>query len=74
MEIWLIIYYYLAFENEFGGHIRSRDLEVGQRSIISPANSSWVYSEQASQAQLFGDSSEPVNTSSSYIIGVLNII
>ena len=27
----------LAFENEFGGHIRSRDLEVGQRSLILPA-------------------------------------
>ena len=27
----------LAFENEFGSHIRSHDLEVGQRSIILPA-------------------------------------
>ena len=27
----------LAFENEFGGHIRSRDLEVGQRLISLPA-------------------------------------
>ena len=29
----------LAYENEFGGHIRSHDLELGQISVILPEGS-----------------------------------